>query len=110
MGENKKLRDLVLETVPKQHHDELCKSMTNLGPERTFFTKVYYLWTEEQRQLALKEIFGQKHLEGKYKTILFDCLKMNETVQKYESHQQYIEKTFSRFKHCIVLNTWKRIK
>ena len=101
MGENKKLNDLVLETVPKQHHDELCKSMTNLGPERTFFTKVYYLWTGEQRQLAIKEIFGQKHLEGKYKTILFDCLKVNETVQKYESHKRYIEKSFSRFIHCF---------
>ena len=41
MGENNKLKDLVLETVPKQHHDELCESMKNLGPEITFFTKVY---------------------------------------------------------------------
>ena len=101
MGENNQLRDLVLETVPNQHHDELCESMKNLGPERTFFTKVFYLWTEKQRLLAMQEIFDQKHLGGKYKTILFDCLKVNETIKKYESHKRYIEKSFLRFRHCF---------
>ena len=97
MGENNQLRDIILQTVPQQYHDEVCESMENLGPEKTFFTKVFYLWTEEQKSLAMQEISGANHLEGKYR-IIFDCLKGHETLKKCDTHKHYIEKSFSRFK------------
>ena len=97
MGENIQLRELILDTVPQQYHDELWESMKNLGPEATFFTTVFYLWTEEQKRLAMKEILEGKNKGGKYKTI-FDYLKVNETLHKSYSHKRYIEKSFSRFK------------
>ena len=97
MGENIQLRELILDTVPQQYHDELCESMKNLGPETTFFTTVFYLWSEEQKRLAMKEILEGKNKGGKYKTI-FDYLKVNETLHKSYSHKRYIEKSFSRFK------------
>ena len=110
MGKNNQLRDIILQTVPQQYHDEVYESMKNLGPEKTFFTKVFYLWTEEQKRLAMQEIFRGNHLGGKYKTILFDCLKVHETLKKCDSHKHYIEKSFSRFKSSFECLTEDQIK
>ena len=100
MGEKNQLRGLILETVPQQYHEELCGSMERLGPEKTFFTKVFYLWTEEQKKLAMIEIGSRNQSGGRYRT-LFDYLRVNNTLHKYESHKRYVEKSYSRFRICF---------
>ena len=99
MGDNSQLGDLMLTTLPQHCHEVISSSIEDCGPVETFFTKVFYLWTEEQKRAAMEEVFNGQNTGGKYRTILVDCLKMNNTLRKYETHKHFIEKTYQRFKH-----------
>ena len=54
--DGQRLKSLMLETVPAVHHEDILKSCAVEGPVVTFFNKVFYLWSEEQRKKALGKL------------------------------------------------------
>ena len=93
------LQSSILETVPEKHYLCIKKYCESIGPIETFFRKVYYIWTDEQKEKASKEIATNSN--GIYKTILIDILKVSNTIKIYESHQEFIRKTFGKFRNSF---------
>ena len=62
---------------------------------------MFFLWTEDQQNKALYEILTSKDNEGIYKTILVDFLKVNRSIEKYESHTKFIRKVFNKFQNSF---------
>ena len=58
MGDISQLGDLMLTTLPQHSHEVISSSIEDCGPVETFFTQVFYLWTEEQKRAAMKEVFN----------------------------------------------------
>ena len=54
--DGQRLKAFMLETVPAVHHEDILKSCALKGSVVTFFNKVFYLWSEEQRKKALGKL------------------------------------------------------
>ena len=93
------LQSSILETVPEKHYLSIKKYCESIGPIETFFRKVYYIWTDEQKEKASKEIATNSN--GIYKTILIDILKVSNTIKIYESHKEFIRKTYGKFRNSF---------
>ena len=73
------LQSSILETVPEKHYLSIKKYCESIGPIETFFRKVYYIWTDEQKEKALKEISTNSTRINK--KIFIDILKVSNTAQ-----------------------------
>ena len=93
------LQSSILETVPEKHYLCIKKYCESIGPIETFFRKVYYIWTDEQKEKASKEISTNSN--GIYTTILIDILKVSNTIKIYESHKEFIRKTYGKFRNSF---------
>ena len=65
-----------------------------------FHREVFSIWTEEQKSEAMKEILMSKD-EGVYKTILVDFLRVDKSIEKYESHTRFIRKVYDKFQNSF---------
>ena len=108
--DGQRLTSLMLESVPASHHGDILKSCAVKGPVVTFFNKVFYLWSQEQKKEALVRVKDKSNKKGLYRIILIDCLKMDRTIQAYESHTRFIEKVFRKFRRCFTNMTMEQMK
>ena len=108
--DGQRLTSLMLESVPASHHGDILKSCAVEGPVVTFFNKVFYLWSQEQKKEALVKVKDKSNKKGLYRILLLDCLKMDRTIQAYESHTRFIEKVFQKFRRCFTNMTMEQMK
>ena len=93
------LGTLILSSVSPSHQNQIQCSFDAVGVVETFFSKVYQLWSPNQKKQALEETFSES--EGVYKTILFDGLGVNKTIEKYYSHKKFIMKVYQKYRNSF---------
>ena len=58
----------------------------------------------------LVQVKDQSNKKGIYRNILVDCLKIDKTMEAYESHTRFIEKVFLKFRRCFQNMTKEQMK
>ena len=58
----------------------------------------------------LVQVKDQSSKKGIYRNILVDCLKIDKTMEAYESHTRFIEKVFLKFRRCFQNMTKEQMK
>ena len=96
--ESSKNIENVLETVPAEFHEDVKRYIKKVGIAATVAEKVIPLWSEEQQTEALEQV--EKNV-GVFKTVLVDIFKVDETKVITDTHREFIEKVFWRFKDCF---------
>ena len=61
--DGQRLTSLMLESVPASHHGDILKSCAVEGPVVTFFNKVFYFWSQEQKKEALVRVKDKNKLK-----------------------------------------------
>jgi len=88
----------VLDTIQDHLHSEVEHQISEKGLVETIaLTVIPTLWTEEQKVEALEQV--TEGIEGKYKKVLVDIFRVNETIAITDSHISYIKRVFNKYKH-----------
>jgi len=89
---------IILSSVLQNYHEKIREHIKEHGIIATISDKVINLWTEDQKDEAMKQIFDSNS-EGVYRKILVDMFKVDKTMEVTETHQKYIRKAFQRSHH-----------
>merc|ERR1711872_1027429 len=86
------------DTIQEHLHSEVEHQISEKGLVETIaLTVIPTLWTEEQKVEALEQV--TEGIDGKYKKVLVDIFRVNETIAITDSHISYIKRVFDKYKH-----------
>jgi hypothetical protein len=92
------MKESVFATVPEECHENIERSIDEIGIIRTIAEKVIPLWTEEEQVEAMEQV---ERNAGVYKTVLVDIYRVDKNKMEVDSHREFVKNVFRRFRTCF---------